>query len=175
MVKNEFEHYTKFCGPCVVTAENENLFNSQKEFMLWNWRWVISMHCIQELMTPQQFKYPDGTKHFMAPIIQPKFATAANCTVPVCESCLLGRVKKRSPGVANKNAVPEKKWILDRDKYEVRDFMSTDQFVVKTPERLPSVFGRERHNNRFQGGTIYNDAASGLIWVENQVNIFLLG
>ena len=60
----------------------------------------------------------------MAPIIQPKFATAEKCTVPVCESCLLGRVKKRSPSVA------KKKGILSRDKYKVGDFMSTYQFVV---------------------------------------------
>ena len=26
-------------------------------------------------------------------------------------------------------------------------------------------------NSRFNGGTIYNDAASGLIWVENQVSL----
>ena len=30
MVKNEFEHYTQFCGPCVGTHENENLSNAQK-------------------------------------------------------------------------------------------------------------------------------------------------
>ena len=57
------------------------------------------------------------------------------------------------------------------DKYEVGDFISTDQFVVKTPGRLPSGFGRERHNNRLQGGTIYNYYASVLIWVENQVSL----
>ena len=91
--------------------------------------------------------------------------------MPVCEYCLLGRAKKRSPGVANKKAVPEKKWILARDKYEVGDFMSTNKFEVKIYGRLPSVFFREQHNNIFHGGTIYNDAASGLIWVENQVSL----
>ena len=30
-------------------------------------------------------------------------------------------------------------------------------------------FGREGVNNRFHGGTIFNDAATGAIWVENQV------
>ena len=122
-------------------------------------------------MTPQQVEEPDGTKHVVALIIQTKFSTAAKCAVPVCESCLLVRAKKRSPGVVNKKAIPEKKGILARDKYEVGDFMSTNQFVVKTPGRLPSGFGRERHNNRFHGTNIYNDAASGLIWVENQVSL----
>ena len=36
---------------------------------------------------------------------------------------------------------------------------------------LPSGYGRESCNGRFHGGTIYNDAASGLIWVENQVSL----
>ena len=70
------------------------------------------MHRIQELMTPQQVKETVGTKHVMAPIIQPKFATAAKCAVPVCESCLLDRTKKISSGVAKKKAVSEKNGIL---------------------------------------------------------------
>ena len=49
--------------------------------------------------------------------------------------------------------------------------MSTDQFVCRTPCRLPSGYGREKSTSRFNGGTIYNDAASGLIWVENQVSL----
>ena len=60
--------------------------------------------------------------------------------------------------------------ILSREKYEVGNFMATDQFVCKTPGRLPSGFGQERHHNRFHGSTIYNDTASGLIWVENKVS-----
>ena len=50
MVKNAF--YTQFCGPCVGTVDNENLSNAQKELLLWNWIWGISMHRIQEVMTP---------------------------------------------------------------------------------------------------------------------------
>ncbi len=49
------------------------------------------------------------------------------------------------------------------------DFVSTDQFVCKNPGRLPTGYGREGPNGSYQGGTIYNDAALGLIWVENQV------
>jgi hypothetical protein len=49
--------------------------------------------------------------------------------------------------------------------------VSTDQFVCRTPGRLPSGYGCEGRNGRFHGGKIYNDAASGLIWVENQVSL----
>jgi len=53
----------------------------------------------------------------------------------------------------------------------VGDFVSTDQFVCRTPGQLPDGFGREGLSSCFNGGTIYNDAASGLIWVENQVSL----
>jgi hypothetical protein len=36
---------------------------------------------------------------------------------------------------------------------------------------LPEGCGRESKERRFQGGTIYTDAALGLIWVENQVSL----
>ena len=78
---------------------------------------------------------------------------------------------KRSPGKLKLKAVPKKKGILTRNKYEVGHFFYTDQFVVRTPGRLPSGYGRERLQNRFHGSTIYNDTASGLIWVENQVSL----
>ena len=44
-------------------------------------------------------------------------------------------------------------------------------FVCRTPGWLPSGYGCESCNGRFRGGTIYNDATSGLIWVENQVSL----
>ena len=60
---------------------------------------------------------------------------------------------------------------MAKDKTEVGDFVSTDQFICNTTGRLPSGYGREASDRRFQGGTIYNDAASGLIWVENQISL----
>jgi len=60
---------------------------------------------------------------------------------------------------------------ITRDQYEVGDFVSTDQFICKTPGHLQTGYGRKSQDRRFQGGTIYNDAASGLIWVENQVSL----
>ena len=85
-------------------------------------------------MKPQQVKEPYGTRHVMAPIIVPKIATAAKCAVPVCESCLLGISKKRSPGVSKVKAVPEKEGISARDKYEVGYFVSTDKFLCSCLE-----------------------------------------
>ena len=129
------------------------------------------MSQIQQMMKPQQIEEPDGSISVMAPVISTNLPTAATCAIPACESCLLGRAKKWSAGVNKIQPVLDKEGILSRDKYEVGDFFSTDQFVVQTPRRLPNGYGRERRENRFHCGNIYNDAASGLIWVENQVSL----
>ena len=47
ITKNEYEHYTQLCVPCVGSSDNQNLSNSQKDIFLWHWRWGISMHRIQ--------------------------------------------------------------------------------------------------------------------------------
>ena len=54
---------------------------------------------------------------------------------------------------------------ISRNRLDVGDFVSTVQFVCRTLGRLPSRYGCEGTNSRFNGGTIYNDAESGLIWV----------
>ena len=88
-----------------------------------------------------------------------------------CESYLLARAKKCSTQAITKQPVPEKEGALSCDKIEIEDFISTGQFGVNTPGRFPTGFGIEYYTDRFHGGTIYNDAASGLIWVENQVSL----
>ena len=44
-----------------------------------------------------------------------------------------------------------------------------DEFVVKIPGHLLECFGRKGKSERHHGRTIFTDAATGVIWVENQV------
>ncbi len=90
--------------------------------------------------------------------------------VPLCQSCLLARAWKCTPSVKQTRDLPKNEGALSHDQYEVSDFVSTDQFICRTPGCLPKGYGRESADCCFQGGTIYNDAASGLIWVESQVS-----
>jgi hypothetical protein len=60
---------------------------------------------------------------------------------------------------------------ITRDQYNVGGFVSTDQFICKMPGCLPTRYGHGSQDCRLQGSTIFNDAASGLIWVENQVSL----
>jgi transposase InsO family protein len=159
------------CFPSIGDSENANLTNPQKELLLWHWKLGIGMQRIQELMRERTYEEPLGQRTVLPPIIKAKFPSARNCAIPFCQSCLLARARKRTPGVKHAHADPEKEGALSRDRIEVGDFVSTDQFICRTPGRLPEGYGRESKDRRFRGGTIYNDAASGLIWVENQVSL----
>ncbi len=49
------------------------------------------------------------------------------------------------------------------------EFYSADQYV-NTQDRLLSGHVKEEPQNCFRGGTIFHDAATGLIWTENWVS-----
>jgi hypothetical protein len=157
--------------PCVGDAENANLTSPQRELLLWHWKLGISMYRVQELMWERTYEEPLGQPTVLPPNIKAKFPSAQNCVVPLCQSCLLACACKRTPNVKQTRDLPESEGALSRDQYVVGDFVSTDQFICWTPGCLPEGYGRESADCRFQGGTIYNDAASGLIWVENQVSL----
>ena len=57
------------------------------------------------------------------------------------------------------------------DKYEMGDFVSLDQQVVKTPSQLQTGFGQESHTNMFHDRLIFWDAASKYINVSNLVSL----
>ena len=56
------------------------------------------------------------------------------------------------------------------NKYESGDFLSSDHFTLKTPDQFLSEYVREGPNSNFHGSIIYNDATSGVIWVENKLS-----
>ncbi len=150
-------------------AKNENISAPQKD--KWYWKSGIGMYCIQEMMREPHYEDSDGRTTILPAIIQPKNPSARNCIVPPCQSCLLARARKPSPKVSRTQLLEDREGAITRDQYKIGDFVSTDQFICKTPGRLPTGYGHESQDRRFQGGTIYNDAASGLIWVENQVSL----
>ena len=156
---------------CVGDVENENLSAAQRELLLWHWKLGIGMQRIQAMMRDQLYEDHLGRTERHPPIIKPKFASTSSCKIPLCQSCLLARSRQRTPNVKRSQVNQDSEGAISRNKLEVGDFVSTDQFVCKTPGRLPTGYGREGPNSGYQGGTIYNDAASGLIWVENQVSL----
>jgi hypothetical protein len=100
------------------------------------------MQRIQELMRVIEVKEPDEAISTMDRVITPKIKSAAYCPIPLCQSCQLARAKQRKPKVTRSKAVAEAEGVISNEKYETGDFVSMDQYVVKTPGRLP---GRERN------------------------------
>ena len=92
-------------------------------------------------MRVHQSQDSNGKNVWMPPVITPKFPAATSCPLPKCQSCELARAKKRNPKVVKQEVVKEKEAILAWDKYEVGDFVSMDQFVVKTPGRQLDGYG----------------------------------
>ena len=173
-IDSEFDHYSgalRYGVPNVATDDNVHLSSAQKELLLWHWKLGISMKRIQEMMRPIEMREPSGETRIMDRVIAPKIKAAAKCPIPMCQSCQLARAKQRKPTVAKSKVIKANEGALTRDKYEVGDFVSLDQYVVKTPGRLPGGFGREADHNCFHGGTIFRDAASKYIHVQNQVSL----
>ena len=170
-IEDEFDQYAGFCGPCVASDGNENLTNAEKELLLTHWKLGVSMPRCQELMREIPMEDPAGVTTIATQVIKPRYAGAATCRIPICQSCQLARAHQRKPNVQKTKAVPESAGALSREKVEVGDFVSMDQYVVRTPGRLPTGYGREPDTSKFHGGTIFRDAASKIIHVENQVSL----
>ncbi len=85
--------------------------------------------------------------------------------------CLLARARKHTPNILRMQLLDDCEGAITRNQYNVGDFVSMDQLICKTPGRLLTRYRRESQDCRFQGGNIFNDAASGPIWVKNQVSL----
>ena len=66
-------------------------------------------------------------------MIKPIFKTTSICPIPLCTACELAHAPKQNPEVIKQQDVREKEGILAAEKYKAGDFVSMDQFVVKTP------------------------------------------
>ena len=63
--------------------------------------------------------------------------------------------KQSKPNVAKVKIIEDAVGAISRNKYQVGDFVSMDQHVVKDPGRLPTGCGREAEHNMFHGGTTF--------------------
>ena len=79
LIEIEFEfkhHYSHFCGNCVRASANQKIYGLQKELLIWHWRPVVIMYCIEEFMNPCAFEEPNDNRTILPEIIYPKFPAA---------------------------------------------------------------------------------------------------
>ncbi len=98
------------------------------------------MYHIQKLMQPIKAHESSGVCDEMPPVLTPIFKSTPNLkTSLLCQSCQLAHSKPHMPKVmqltkAQQEQVGDLYWYA----YEGGNFVSADQYVVNTPDRLLS-------------------------------------
>ena len=126
-------------------------------------------------MKPQLIRDQDGNLvTIRPPVIPTVYKSTANLKAadyPMNLASKSAAAKTRSPAVSTSKPVKANEGILSQDKYVPGDLISSDQYVEEIPGRLEKGYGCEALHNCYHGGTIFQDAASNLVRVQNQVSL----
>jgi hypothetical protein len=153
----------------LLDEHNHNLSKTAKELLLWHYRLAHSgFTWIQSLMRirKQEVGVPSDP-----PVIPTKTSNVASCAIPKCPACQLGKQHRRTPDNSSVQMKTEQEMAIRRKTMTPGECVSVDQFVATVPGRLPHTFGKEKGVDRYTGGTLFVDHASGLIYVQNQVSL----
>jgi hypothetical protein len=145
----------------VTEQTNQNLRPSQKELLLLHqklghagFQWCQSLCATPRDTTKQQ-------------IIVPKHPQVSTCEPPLCAACQLSKQNRRTPD-RRATGHPEPMAIRQGD-LQPGDCISIDQYISALPGRLPHTKGKESKDERYNGGTMFVDHASGLLYLQHQV------
>ena len=143
----------------VLDNSNVNLTAAQKELLRFHFcLGHFNMGWIQRLITKK--------------ILHTTVAnvTSKNAQCP-CMACQLAKQTRRPEGTTKQSIRPEKDGGLKKGHLRPGSMVSTDQFVSSLPGRLPNTYGRERESDKYVGGTVFVDEASGYFSIHNQVSL----
>ena len=142
--------------PSVVTPENSNLSPLQKLLLKYHYKMGhLGFQHLKWLGRIGLFKV-DG-EYFSHPQVTP----------PKCTACLYGSQQRRP--LAGTHTHQHNKGVLKREKLQPGDLVFSDQYVSSLPGQNFNTCGQELCHQGFHGGTIFCDAASGYMFLQNQV------
>jgi len=148
----------------VLADVNHNLLVEQKELLQWHFKlghfnlaWIQSLTRIRE-----------GD---LGPILPTRLKKATSCQLPKCAACEYAKAHRIPEGADVSKKLPEKDGILKDNVLKPGEVVSTDQYVSKLRGRLSTSKGKEREDERYCGGTIFVDHATGYMFVKNQVSL----
>jgi hypothetical protein len=90
---------------------------------------------------------------------------------PKCASCQYGRQQRRTAAGSTKHADQEHAGILKRDKLQPGDLVFSDQYESRVPGRVFGLQGAHISSQKYCGGTLFMDAASGYIAIQHQQHL----
>lgn len=158
----------------VVEETNQNLTNAQKELLVWHWKLGhVGLDWLKQLLRPRsEWAKLDATNpQLTTPVIVSKFPGTSRCPHPKCAACLVSKMSRRGPQTSVERHRPEKLMELRSGNLVAGDVVSMDQYESGILGRLPNTRGKEDDKEKYTGGTIFVDHASGLIWLQNQVSL----
>jgi len=116
---------------------------------------------VQKLTARRQLK-TDGNNE---PIIKMKHPRVSACDPPLCTACQMLKQHRRGHGVYKKS---EKEMALREGKLNPGEMVSIDQYMSAVPGRLPHTKRKESKKDKYIGGTLFVDHATGHIYLRNQ-------
>ncbi len=132
------------------------------------------MYHIQDLIQPIIAHESSGICQEMHPVVPPIVNSTPNRkTSSLCQSCQLVHSKFQAPKVnqPNNQDLTRLRESLSQDAYEAGEIVSIGQYVVNPPGNLLLGFVGETPHNQLNGGTLFHNASTGLIWAENHVSL----
>ena len=113
----------------------------------------------------------DGSSTSRPPLLVAQDRAQFRCTRPVCATCLVAKQRRRPNDSKHTTEDPEAKDSIRAEDLNPGDLLSVDQYASPVRGRLPSSRGQERLAQRYCGGTLFYDHASGKIFVRHQVSL----
>ena len=144
---------------CVTRETNQNLRPTQRALLQYHWRLghasmeVIRWHGNRKLLGPMSDKIAKATE------------------TPMCATCQYGKQTRRPTGTTHTEIRSDKAGGIQRDKLEPGSLIATDQFETRQRGRRFNTTGRETDVDKFAGGTIFTDVATGYTQVYFQVSL----
>lgn len=160
------QHVSTFLS--VADELNQNLTAAQKELLTWHWRLGhANMKWVQALFANHHTD--DNRADF--PILKSKHPKVSSCALPLCVACQVAKQTRRGPGTQATTQVPNTEMMIRRDNVDPGKMVSIDQYISSVPGRRAHTKGKEAKKDRFVGGTIFVDHASGFIYVQHMLTL----
>ena len=158
-IRSEFaDSHSASLNLCVTEASNQNLSEAQKELLRWHFRFGhLSAASIQWLLRQPSF----GTS--------PVLRAAANCTPPKCAACEYGKAHRKPVKAVISTPSPEREGAVKSGDLFPGSGVSVDHFESRVPGCLYTSHGKSHTSEKYKGGCIFVDHASGLLYVHHQV------
>lgn len=149
----------------VTHKTNQNINASQKELLLWHWKLGHAGFGWIQKLAARQCNPKEGQEE---PILSTKQPTVSSCQAPLCTACQMAKQNRRGTGVSVK---PDKEMAIRKGNIQPGEMVSIDQYISSIPGRLPNTRGKESKKEKFIGGTLFVDHASGYIHLRNQQSL----